>query len=163
MELSGDWRGLDLEIGNLESGRFLHLKAEIPKISNWTAACFWSGHDWAGGTSAANRIWRTNGSCREDAAKTDDGRYISKQLMRSGLAAAPNYAEARAAESRSDFIHKLRIVLKELNETKSWLEQIVANGLFSGDKMGALIAENQELCWIIAASIRTARGSKNPV
>jgi four helix bundle protein len=57
---------------------------------------------------------------------TDAGRYISRQIMRSGLAAAPNYAEARAADSRADFIHKLRIVLKELNETKSWLEQIVA-------------------------------------
>ena len=55
--------------------------------------------------------------------------------MRSGLSAAANYAEARAAESRADFIHKLRIVLKELNESKSWLEQIVANGLFSHDKM----------------------------
>ena len=49
--------------------------------------------------------------------RTDEGRYISQQqLMRSGLAPAPNYAEARAAESRADFIHKLRIVLKELNE-----------------------------------------------
>ena len=95
--------------------------------------------------------------------RTDEGRYISQQLMRSGLAAAANYAEARAAESRADFIHKLRIVLKELNETKSWLEQIVANGLFSRDKMGAIIAENQELCWIIAASIRTARGSGRPI
>ena len=66
--------------------------------------------------------------------------------MRSGLSAAANYAEARAAESRADFIHKLRIVLKELNESKSWLEQIVANGLFSHDKMATLIAENQELC-----------------
>ena len=54
--------------------------------------------------------------------RTDEGRYLSQQLMRSG--AAPNYAEARAAESRADFIHKLRIVLKELNESKSWLEQI---------------------------------------
>jgi four helix bundle protein len=88
---------------------------------------------------------------------TSDGRYISRQLMRSGLAAAANYAEARAAESRADFIHKLRIVLKELNETKSWLSQIVANGLFSRDKMGAIIAENLELGWIIAASIKTAR------
>ncbi len=95
--------------------------------------------------------------------RNDDGRYISQQLMRSGLAAAPNYAEARAAESRADFIHKLRIVLKELNETKSWLEQIVANGLFSRDKMSAVIAENQELCWIIAASIKTARGSGRPI
>ena len=86
--------------------------------------------------------------------RTDEGRYISQQLLRSGLAAAPNYAEARAAESRADFIHKLRIVLKELNETKSWLEQIVANNLFSREKMAAIIAENQELCWIIAASIQ---------
>ena len=95
--------------------------------------------------------------------RTEEGRYISHQLMRSGLAAAPNYAEAQAAESRADFIHKLRIVLKELNETRSWLEQIVANGLFSRDKMRTLIAENQELCWIIAASIKTARGSRSPI
>ena len=83
--------------------------------------------------------------------------------MRSGLAAAPNYAVARAAESRADFIHKVRIVLKELNETRSWLEQIVANGLFSRDKMCSIIAENQELCWIVAASIKTARGSGRPI
>ena len=96
-------------------------------------------------------------------SRTDEGRYISQQLLRSGLAAAPNYAEARAAESRADFIHKLRIVLKELNETRSWLEQIVANGLFSRDKMAAIIAENQELCWIMAASIKTARDSDRPI
>jgi four helix bundle protein len=95
--------------------------------------------------------------------RTAEGRYISQQLIRSALAAAPNYAEARAAESRADFIHKLRIVLKELNETRSWLEQIVANGLFSRDKMGAIIAENQELCWIIGASIRTARRTGSPI
>src|SRR6188474_3248838 len=95
--------------------------------------------------------------------KTQEGRYISQQLIRSGLAAAPNYAEARAAESRADFIHKLRIVLKELNETRSWLEQIVANSLFSRDKMAAIIAENQELCWIVAASIKTARRPAGPI
>ena len=94
---------------------------------------------------------------------TFEGRYISQQLIRSGLAAAPNYAEARAAESRADFIHKLRIALKELNETRSWLEQIVANGLFSRDKMAAVIAENQELCWILAASIKTAKRSGSPI
>jgi four helix bundle protein len=95
--------------------------------------------------------------------RSDEGRYISQQLMRSGLATASNYAEARADESRADFVHKLRIVLKELNETKSWLEQIVANSLFSRDKMDKIIAENQELCWIIAASIKTARGSGRPI
>jgi hypothetical protein len=39
----------------------------------------------------------------------------------------------------------------------------VANSLFSRDKMAAIIAENQELCWIIAASIKTARGSGSPI
>jgi len=95
--------------------------------------------------------------------RTDEGRYVSQQLMRASLSTAANYAEARGAESRADFIHKLRIVLKELNETKSWLEQIVANGLFSRDKMAAIIAENQELCWIVAASVKTARGSASPL
>jgi four helix bundle protein len=95
--------------------------------------------------------------------RTDEGRYIAHQLLRSGLAPASNYAEARAAESRADFIHKLRIVLKELNETKSWLQQITANSLFSRDKMAAIVAENQELCWIIAASIKTARGRDRPI
>jgi four helix bundle protein len=79
------------------------------------------------------------------------------------FATKSNYAEARAAESCADFIHKLRIVLKELNETKSWLEQIVANGLFSSDKMAALTAENQELCWIVAASVKTAHRSGSPI
>jgi four helix bundle protein len=94
---------------------------------------------------------------------TPEGRYISRQLLRSGLAAAPNYAEARASESRADFIHKLRIALKELNETKSWLDQIIANGLFSREKIDSIVAENRELCWILAASIRTARGAKSPI
>ena len=95
--------------------------------------------------------------------RTPEGRYISYQLIRSGLAGAPNYAEARAAESRADFVHKLRIVLKELNETESWLEQIVANGLFSRDKMAEILAETQELRWIIAASLKTARAASRPI
>ena len=95
--------------------------------------------------------------------RTDEGRYLSQQLVRCGMAGAANYAEARAAESRKDFIHKLRIVLKELNETQSWLRQIVANGHFSRDKMAAIIAENQELCRIIASSIKTARGASGPI
>ena len=46
---------------------------------------------------------------------------IGSQLLRSGTAAAPNYGETRAAKSRADFIHKLKICLKELNETIIWL------------------------------------------
>jgi four helix bundle protein len=52
--------------------------------------------------------------------RTSQGRHIALQIMRSGTAPAPNYGEARGAESRADFIHKLRIVEKELNETAIW-------------------------------------------
>ena len=90
--------------------------------------------------------------------KTSQAGHISKQLLRSGTAAAANYGEARAAESRSDFIHKLRIVLKELNETAVWLQLIVASSILPPDKTIAIVAENDELCRVIAASIRTAGG-----
>jgi len=90
--------------------------------------------------------------------KTQEGSHISKQILRSGTAAAANYGEARGAESRSDFIHKLRIVLKELNETAIWLQLIVESSLISREKLGTSITENQELCRIITASIKTAGG-----
>ncbi len=84
--------------------------------------------------------------------------HIAKQMTRAATAVAANYGEARGAESRSDFIHKLRIVLKELNETEVWLNFIVQNSWFSAEKMSALIRENRELCRILAASIKTAGG-----
>src|SRR6516165_9610100 len=49
------------------------------------------------------------------------GRHVASQLVRCGTSAAPNYAEACAAESRKDFLHKLGIVLKELRESRVWL------------------------------------------
>jgi len=49
------------------------------------------------------------------------GRHIGEQLFRSGTASAANYAEVRGAESKNDFVHKLGIVRKELNECLVWL------------------------------------------
>jgi four helix bundle protein len=49
--------------------------------------------------------------------RTPAGKHIAAQILRSGTSPAPNYEEARGAESYADFVHKLRIVLKELNET----------------------------------------------
>jgi four helix bundle protein len=92
--------------------------------------------------------------------RTEEGRHICSQIIRSGTATASNYAEARGAESRPDFIHKLRIVLKELNETAVWLQLISQCLLLSAEISGPLIAENQELCRIIAASVKTARSSQ---
>jgi len=54
--------------------------------------------------------------------KTPAGKHIAGQIMRSGTSPAPNYGEARGAESHADFIHKLGIVLKELNETVDMAE-----------------------------------------
>jgi four helix bundle protein len=79
-------------------------------------------------------------------------------LLRAGTAAAANYGEARGAESRSDFVHKLRTVRKELNETAVWLQPILKGSLMTPEKMSALGAENEELCKIIATSIKTAGG-----
>lgn len=56
--------------------------------------------------------------------RTPAGKHIAGQIMRSGTSPAPNYGEARGAESHADFVHKLRIVLKELNETSIWLRVI---------------------------------------
>ncbi len=48
---------------------------------------------------------------------TRAGNHIAGQLIRCGTSPAPNYGEAQSAESRNDFIHKIKIVLKELRET----------------------------------------------
>jgi len=87
-------------------------------------------------------------------------KHIASQLLRSGTAAAPNYAEARAAESRSDFIHKLGVALKELNETAVWLRIIRGSFHMETNLLTKLVAENTELCRILVASIQTARRNK---
>jgi four helix bundle protein len=89
--------------------------------------------------------------------QTPQAKHIGAQLLRSGTAAAPNYGEARAAESRADFIHKLKIALKELNETGIWLRIIQESFVIDTDFLNRLVAENTELCKILVASIQTAR------
>jgi four helix bundle protein len=85
--------------------------------------------------------------------KTAQARHISNQILRSETAtAAANYGEARRAESRSDFIHKTGIVLKELNETVIWLEVIAKAQLLPASELVAVIAENRELCRIFRAA-----------
>src|SRR5215813_3458729 len=91
--------------------------------------------------------------------RTAQGRHICDQILRSGTAAAANYGEARGAESRADFVHKLKIVFKELNETTIWLEILGQTTLVSPEDVVAIVAENRELCRIIAASIRTAQAA----
>ena len=97
----------------------------------------------------------------ESLPKTKIGNHIAGQLIRCGTSPAPNYGEAQSAESRSDFIHKMKICLKELRETKEWLIMIVrANLLKSKFKLESDIHENDELISIFMASIKTAKQNK---
>lgn len=93
--------------------------------------------------------------------KTPAGKHIAGQIMRSGTSPAPNYGEARGAESHADFIHKLGIVLKELNETSIWLKIVERSQLLRKELIKDIINENSELCRIFAASLKTARNGRN--
>ena len=85
------------------------------------------------------------------------GRHIAEQVLRSGTGAGANYEEARGAESRADFIHKMGIVLKELKETRYWLRIAAQAKLVTGKRLEPLIEECEELCAITGKSILTAK------
>ena len=87
------------------------------------------------------------------------GKHIAGQLLRSGTSAAPNYSEARSAESRADFIHKVSIAVKELNETAVWLRIVAGCDLLKGNLVNGLATECEELKRILGASVRTARAA----
>ncbi len=88
--------------------------------------------------------------------RTFAGKHIGEQLFRSGTACAANYAEARGAESRNDFIHKLGIVRKELNETLVWLDLVAKRGMVGDETVAPTRMECDELCRIVSASRKTA-------
>ena len=90
--------------------------------------------------------------------KTPAGKHIAGQILRSGTSPAPNYGEARGAESNADFVHKLGIVLKELNETSIWLRIIERSQLLKREVLLEIIGENRDLCRIFTSSLKTAKG-----
>ena len=91
---------------------------------------------------------------------TPAGKHIAGQIVRSGTSPAPNYGEARGAESHADFVHKLRIVLKELNETSIWSRVIDRSHLLKKELLAEIVVENKELCRIFTASLKTAGPTK---
>ena len=92
---------------------------------------------------------------------TPVGRHVSGQILRSGTSPAPNYGEARGAESRADFTHKIRVVLKELNETRIWLRIIDRSRLLPPEALTDITQENTAVCKIFASSLKTIRLGKN--
>jgi four helix bundle protein len=83
---------------------------------------------------------------------------VSDQILRSGISPALNFGEALHAESKRDFIHKIKIVLKELHETLIALKILSA---FPYDQhkeeISFLIKENNELVAIFVSSVKTAQ------
>jgi four helix bundle protein len=94
----------------------------------------------------------------ESLPSTRVGSHIANQLVRSGTSPAANYGEAQSAESRSDFIHKMRVSLKELRETRIWLLIVERKGLIRpATTLSRVLKENCELIAIFAASVKTAQ------
>jgi four helix bundle protein len=85
------------------------------------------------------------------------GRRIADQLLRSGTSPLGNYEEACAAESRRDFVHKLRICLKEIRESRAWLRLTARRTLVPATRLDELIDESEQLARVIGQSITTAR------
>jgi four helix bundle protein len=136
-----DWSVLSVEVGNLPC-----LGWEMSTLNSQSLQRRLTAH-------ASRTLALTS-----KLPKLPQANHISRQLIRSATATAANYAEARAAESRPDFIHKIRIVLKELNETGVWLDFILECSLLAPEMVAPVAAENEELCRIIAASLKTAGG-----
>ena len=89
------------------------------------------------------------------------GNHIGGQLVRSGTAPAPNYGEARSAESRRDFLHKMKVALKELRESLVWLKIIVRKPRCPASEVAATIRECDELISIFVSSVKTAESRQS--
>ncbi len=90
---------------------------------------------------------------------TAAGRHVGLQWVRAATSAGANYEEARAAESRGDFIHKVAIAAKEAREARYWLSVVHRAGWIEEDT-SALAQEGGELAAILLASARTARAAR---
>jgi four helix bundle protein len=97
----------------------------------------------------------------EQLPKTRVGNHVAGQLLKSGTSLYPNHGEAQAAESARDFIHKLRIALKELRETHRWLKLIQRVPLIKrSELLDSVLHETEELIKIFVTSIKTSQKKK---
>jgi four helix bundle protein len=90
---------------------------------------------------------------------TKAGNHLAGQLVRSGTSPALNYGEAQAGESTRDFIHKLKVILKELRESRNCLRIIERANLYLDNpkQLALALKECNELIAIFAASIKTTQ------
>lgn len=97
----------------------------------------------------------------ENLPKTKSANHLGGQLLRSGTSPSLNYGEAKSAESKADFLHKMKICLKELQESYNCLRIMFKAKIFiTEQQIIGLIAESNELISIFVKSIETASKRK---
>lgn len=87
-------------------------------------------------------------------------RTLAQQLLRSGTSIGANLREAQSAESRRDFLHKLKIALKEARETEYWLDLLIDAEIVSPARLNTLRQECKELCKILISSTEKINNTK---
>lgn len=97
----------------------------------------------------------------EKLTTTFANQHLSKQIIRSATSAALNYGEAQEAESRADFIHKMKITLKELKETQVCLKILIHSTSTQTNHINQAFKESCELVAIFISSIKTARSKRS--
>ncbi len=98
---------------------------------------------------------------RSTLEKTYAGDYLGNQLLRSSISPSLNYGEAQAAESKRDFIHKMKICLKELRETSVSIKIIHGSVSCNEDLLAELQAECKQLLAIFQKSVSTSEKQIN--
>jgi four helix bundle protein len=87
-------------------------------------------------------------------------KHIGGQIMRSGTSPALNFGEARGGESKADFIHKMKICLKELRETHVALRIIQKQNWFPEPRLSPILDECNQLIAIFVVSVKKAETNK---
>jgi four helix bundle protein len=94
----------------------------------------------------------------EQLPENKGANHLAGQLIRSGTAPALLYGEAQSAESRKDFIHKMKVCLKELRETSVCLKIIDKKAYLNGnEQLAKSLTEGNELIAIFVKSVETAQ------
>jgi four helix bundle protein len=98
----------------------------------------------------------------ESMVRSRAGTHIADQLLRAGTWPYGNHGEAEGAESRDDFVHKLRVCHKELRESRRWLRLVQRTPLVAKPELlNDILIEADELVRIFSASIRTAESNRS--
>ena len=96
----------------------------------------------------------------EKLPNTISATTIGKQLIRSGTSIGANVEEATAAHSKSDFVHRMNISLRETRETLYWLRLLGGSKILPSSNLTDVLKEADEITRILGAIVSSARGKR---